>query len=154
MEGAARSHVSINLLTCILAQVEYRSSAAVHGCTCACPVSLARAMSRNGAATCKARACQESASRVGKTISQQSPALECKTPAAIKSDILQWDSVLDCICDEVVHIQALRPVCSQCATAATADVLCHLAFHDKGGLMLDPFADPLLPIWSRCIAVL
>ena len=153
MKVAARSHVSINLLTCILAQVEHRSSAAVHCCAYACPVSLARAMSRNAVAACEARASVERAPRVGKSSSHHSPALECNTPAAIKGGILQWDSVLDCICDEVVHIQALRPVCCQCATAATADVLCHLAFHEKGGLMLDPYADPLLPIWSRCIAL-
>ena len=69
-----------------------------------------------------------------------------------KGEVLQWDEVLDFICDELVHIQALRPVCRHCATDATAHVLCHLAFHEHN-MMLDPYSDPCLPIWCRCIAM-
>ena len=73
-------------------------------------------------------------------------------PASVKGKVLQLDSVLDCICDELVYIQALRPVCRDCRTAATDEILCHLAFHEKDDIMLDPYSDPHEPIWKRCCA--
>ena len=73
-------------------------------------------------------------------------------PSAVEGDVLQWDGVLAFICDELVHIQALRPVCRLCATDATAHVLCHLAFHENN-IVLDPYSDPRVPIWCMCIAM-
>ena len=41
--------------------------------------------------------------------------------------------------------------CRGCASEATTQVFCSLAFCDSD-LILDPYSDPSLPIWSRCIA--
>ena len=69
-----------------------------------------------------------------------------------KGDILQCDVFLGFCCDELEGIQALRAVCRDCVSEATTQALCHLAFHDSD-LILDPYSDPSLPIWSRCVAL-
>ena len=64
-----------------------------------------------------------------------------------------WDRLVEYIDDELVNVQALRAVCRGCDTEPTADALCHLAFHEKEDIMLDPYSEPRSPIWMRCIAL-
>ena len=64
-----------------------------------------------------------------------------------------WDRLVEYIDDELVNIQALRAVCRGFVTETTAEALCHLAFHEKDDIMLDPYSDPRSPIWMRCIAL-
>ena len=66
--------------------------------------------------------------------------------------ILQCDVFLSFFGDELEGIQALRAVCRDVVSEATTQVLCYLAFHDSD-LVLDPYSDPTLPIWSRCVAL-
>ena len=64
-----------------------------------------------------------------------------------------WDRLVEYIDDELVNVQALRAVCRGFVTETTAEALCHLAFHEKEDIMLDPYSDPRSPIWKRCIAL-
>ena len=66
--------------------------------------------------------------------------------------ILQCDVFLSFFGDELEGIQALRAVCRDVVSEATTQVLCYLAFHDSD-LVPDPYSDPTLPIWSRCVAL-
>ena len=64
-----------------------------------------------------------------------------------------WDRLVEYIDDELVNIQALRAVCRGFVTETTAEALCHLAFHEKDDIILDPHSDPRSPSWMRCIAL-
>ena len=64
-----------------------------------------------------------------------------------------WGRLVEYIDDELVNVQALRAVCRGFVTETTAEALCHLAFHEKDDIMLDPYSDPRSPIWMRCIAL-
>ena len=66
---------------------------------------------------------------------------------------MDWDCLLEYIDDDLVSVQAFRAVCRDCVTEAAAHTLCHLAFHEKADIMLDPFADARQPIWMRCLAL-
>jgi len=67
-----------------------------------------------------------------------------------KGTILQWDEVLAGMYDWLENLQALRAVCRDTVSEVMLEHLCHAAFHDHS-LMLDPYSDPTLPLWSRCI---
>ena len=109
-------------------------------------------VSEAGTEACKILRVHDSAPSKMVFVDVESPSPRIHTSASTKGYVLQWDEVLDCICDELIHIQALRPVCRECVTNATAELLCHLAFHEDAELMLDPHSDRTLPIWSRCFA--
>ena len=66
---------------------------------------------------------------------------------------IDWDCLLEYIDDDLVNVQAFRAVCRDCVTEAAAQTLCHLAFHEKADIMLDPFSDRRQPIWMRCFAL-
>ena len=66
---------------------------------------------------------------------------------------MDWDRILEYIEDELVNVQALRVVCRACATEASVQTLCHLAFHEKDDIVLDPKSDPKQPVWMRCVAL-
>ena len=111
-------------------------------------------MSLGAAETSVVHASQKGSVRFVETFKDAGPSHDNPSPSAVRGNVLQWDGVLGFISDELEHIQALRSVCRQCATEATAHVLCHLAFHEKSDIMLDPYSDPQVPLWRRCIAVL
>ena len=48
-------------------------------------------------------------------------------------------------------VEADRVVCLGFVTQATAEALCHFAFHEKDDLLLDPHSGARMPIWNRCI---
>ena len=64
-----------------------------------------------------------------------------------------WDRLVEYIDDELVNIQALRAVCRGFVAETTAEALCHLAFHEKEDIMLDPYSEPRSPIWMRRVAL-
>ena len=55
-------------------------------------------------------------------------------------------------CEEQQGMQSLRNGWRRCASAATIQVLCYLAFYDSD-LILDPYSDPSLPICGRRVAL-
>ena len=64
-----------------------------------------------------------------------------------------WDRLVEYIDDELVNIQALRPVSRGFVTETTTEALRHLAFHEKSNILIDPFSDPRSPIWTMGIAL-
>ena len=111
-------------------------------------------MSLPAAVTSLVHACQQGSVPCAVTFDDAGPSRDDPSSSAVRGHVLQWDGVLGFISDELEHIQALRAVCRHCATEATAHVLCHVAFHEKSDIMLDPYSDSRAPIWRRCIAVM